>query len=231
MGKRLITSRLNRDKLLPPKGAKGWHHSTVGVLLRDRRLIGEFQPTRLENGKRVKDGDPIPNYFPPIIGKTLFQQVQAAITERRYEPNRKGSGGRKGRGYPNLFLGLGKCLECGEPLIYESAGGSRKNRRTLVCGAATRNHGGCTNRKQHFYPAVETELIRTLSLLDFSRLIATPRPNFDRAVELTAAINERIDQQRRLLECFTSKMPAIVLERVAMLEAEIRRSANSASAT
>jgi len=221
MGKRLITSRLNRDKVPPPKGAKGWHHSTVGALLRDRRLIGEFQPTKVVNGKRVPFGDPIPEHFPAVIDKTLFRRVQAAIAGRRYEPGGKGSGGRKGRGYPNLFLGLGVCAECGEPLVYESAGGSRKNRRTLVCGAAMRNHGGCTNRKQHFYPAVESELIGTLSLLDFSRLIATPRPNFDRGAELTAEINERIDQQRRLLESFTSKTPEVVLQRVAKLEGEI----------
>src|SRR5262249_39235432 len=56
---------------------------------------------------------------------------------------------------------------------------------------------------------------------DFSGLIAAPRPNFDRGAELTAEIRERVDQQRRLLESFTSKTPATVLERVARLEAEI----------
>jgi len=221
MGKRLIVSRLNRDGVHAPKGANGWHHSTVGALLRDRRLIGEFQPTMVQDGKRVASGDPIPDYFPAVIDKALFQRVQAAVSERRYERSGKGSGGRKGWGFPNLFLGLGKCVECGATLIYESAGGRTKNRRILVCGAANRNQGGCTNRKQHFYPNVEAELIRTLSLLDFSRLLATPRANFDRGAELTAEINERVDQQRRLLESFTSKTPDIVLQRVASLEAEI----------
>jgi hypothetical protein len=221
MGKRLIVSRLNRDGVPAPKGANGWHHSTVGALLRDRRLIGEFQPTMVQDGKRVASGDPIPGYFPAVIDKALFQRVQAAVSERRYERGGKGSGGRKGWGFPNLFLGLGKCADCGATLIYESAGGRTKNRRILVCGAANRNQGGCTNRKQHFYPNVEAELIRTLSLLDFSRLLATPQANFDRGAELTAEINERVDQQRRLLESFTSKTPDIVLQRVATLEAEI----------
>src|SRR6266851_8677493 len=153
--------------------------------------------------------------------RRCFGAFRQRINERRYERGGKGSGGRKGWGFPNLFLGLGKCVECGATLTYESAGGRRKNRRTLVCSAAIRNQGGCTNRKQHFYPAVESELIRTLSLLDFSRLIATPRANFDRGAELSSEINERLDQQRRLLESFTSKTPEIVLQRVATLGTEI----------
>jgi hypothetical protein len=222
MGKRLITSRLNNDKVPPPKGSNGWHHSTVGALLRDRRLIGEFQPMMVtEDGKRVSNGDPIPDYYPAIIDKRLFAQVQASIRDRRYEEGRKGSGGRKGWGYPNLFLGLGVCVECGAPLIYESAGGSRKNRRTLVCGAAIRNHGGCTNRKGHFYPAVESEFVRALSLFDFSRLISAPKANYERGAELAAEIADRAETQRRLLATFTAKMPAAVLERITELETEI----------
>src|ERR1700687_2237449 len=64
-------------------------------------------------------------------------------------------------------------------------------------------------------------MIRTLSLLDFSRLISKPRTNFDRGAELTGEINEHLDQQRRLLEAFTSKTPQIVLDRIATLETEI----------
>jgi DNA invertase Pin-like site-specific DNA recombinase len=222
MGKRLITTRLNNEKIPPPKGNNGWHHSTVGALLRDRRLIGEFQPMMVtEGGKRNRNGDPIPGYYPAIIDKGLFGRVQAAIRDRRYEEGKKGSGGRKGWGYPNLFLGLGRCVECGAPLIYESSGGSRKNRRTLVCGAAIRNHGGCTNRKGHFYPAVESEMIRTLSVLDFSRLIETPKGNYDRGTELAAEIADRSEAQRQLLATFKTKMPTAVLERVTELEAEI----------
>jgi hypothetical protein len=221
MGKRLITTRLNNNKIPPPKGARGWHHSTVGALLRDRRLIGEFQPMMVtEDGKRVPNGDPIPNYFPAIIDKTMFRRVQAAISGRRYREGEKGSGGRKGRGFPNLFLGLGKCI-CGAPLVYEHTGGRRKNRRALVCSDAIRGHKGCLNRKQFYYPELEADLIRTLSLLDFSRFISTPRTNSDRGPELTTEINERLDQQRRLLEAFTSRTPQIVLDRIATLETEI----------
>ena len=64
-------------------------------------------------------------------------------------------------------------------------------------------------------------MVRTLSLLDFSRFISTPRTNFDRGPELAAEINERLDQQRRLLEAFTSKTPQIVLDRIATLETEV----------
>ena len=222
MGKRLITTRLNARKVPPPKGNNGWHHSTVGALLRDRRLIGEFQPRMVaEDDKRVQNGDPIRDYYPAVISKKIFLRVQAAIRDRRYEEGGKGSGGRKGWGYPNLFLGLGACAECGAPLIYESGGGRKKNRHTLVCGAAIRNHGGCSNSKQHFYPSVESELVQALGLFDYSRLVPTPEANHDRGAELTAEITDRVETQHQLLATFRAKMPAAVLERVAELETEI----------
>jgi hypothetical protein len=221
MGKRLITTRLNAAKVPPPKGANGWHHSTVGALLKDRRLIGEFQPMMVtEDGKRVRNGDPVRDYFPAVIDKALFQRVQAAIDGRRYKEGGKGSGGRKGWGFPNLFSGLATCI-CEAPLSYEHTGGRRKNRRALICSDAVRGHKGCRNRKQFYYPELEAEMIRTLSLLDFSQFISTPRTNLDRGPELTAEINERLDQQRRLLEAFTSRTPQIVLDRIATLESEI----------
>ena len=67
-GQAAITSRLNAADVPPPKGTNGWHHSTVGALLRDRRLIGEFQPMMVtEDGRRVPNGDPIRDYYPAII--------------------------------------------------------------------------------------------------------------------------------------------------------------------
>jgi hypothetical protein len=110
---------------------------------------------------------------------------------------------------------------CGARLGYEHTGGRRKNCRALICSDAVRSHNGCLNRKQFYYPELEAEMIRTLSLLDFSRFISTPRTNFDRRPKLRAEISERLDQQRRLLEAFSSKSPDLVLDKIATLEAEI----------
>jgi len=221
MGKRLITSRLNRDGVPSPKGRNGWHHSTVGALLRDRRLIGEIQPVRVtEDGRRVPSGDPDPNYYPAIIDKALFQRVQEAINERRYEEGGKGSGGRRGWGYPNLFHRLARCM-CGARLGYEHTGGGRKNRRALICSDAVRGHNSCLNRKQFYYPELEAEMIRTLSLLDFTRFVSRPRATLDRKPELRAEINERLAQQRRLLEKFGSDSSDEVLDWIATLRSEI----------
>lgn len=84
-GAERIARELNDDPNIwkPPKtGPKktgGWRGSYINKILRSRAVIGEFQPHKLVDGKRQPIGDPIPDYFPPVIDKELFYQVQAQL--------------------------------------------------------------------------------------------------------------------------------------------------------
>lgn len=83
-----------------------WEHTGVSRLLRDRRVLGEWQPRRMVAGKLTIDGDPVKNYFPRVIQDDLWYRVQTAL------------GGRKGplrvRGVKaDIFSGLFYC-SCGE---------------------------------------------------------------------------------------------------------------------
>lgn len=95
-GGHLLIKRLRAEKV-PAFGKSGdWKHAYIVKLLRDRRVLGEYQP-RTKNGK--PDGAPIPNYFPAAIPESLWQAVQAGMDSRRVHR------GRIGR-HVNLFSGL-----------------------------------------------------------------------------------------------------------------------------
>jgi len=91
-------------------------------MLRNRATIGEHQPKRIQNGKRVPEGDPIPGFYPAVIDEGLFQAAQIA---RR---NNLASGrGRKGRLLTNLFRGIPTCAYCASPVK------SKSNVKSLIC--------------------------------------------------------------------------------------------------
>jgi DNA invertase Pin-like site-specific DNA recombinase len=105
-----ITGRLNEghyseDGTRTPafRGKDGWHPSSVKKILSNLSVLGFYQPHHRVDGKRVGHGEPI-ELYPPIIEPELFWRARKAIEERR-----TGAAGRKGKGYANLFTGLGFC--------------------------------------------------------------------------------------------------------------------------
>ena len=110
----------NQEKwLLPWRVRKNtstrWEHTGVSRLLRDRRVLGEWQPKRMVSGTLTLDGDPVQNYFPRIISDKLWFSVQVAL------------GGRTGplriRGITSdVFAGLFYCA-CGERMDRKAPAG------------------------------------------------------------------------------------------------------------
>jgi len=92
-----------------------WEHTGVSRLLRDRRVLGEWQPKRMVAGKLTADGDAVLEYFPRVVADELWFRVQAAL------------GGRQGplriRGVKaDLFAGLLYC-SCGERMDRKAPAG------------------------------------------------------------------------------------------------------------
>ena len=69
---------------------EGWRYSYIRKILKNRAVIGEYQPHMRRDGKRIPTGDPIPKYFPEIVKPKIFYAVQKLL-----EVNR-GKGGRTG---------------------------------------------------------------------------------------------------------------------------------------
>ena len=93
-------------------------------MLSSRATIGEYQKKRRVQGREVKIGPPIPNYYPSVIDESLFEAARLArignLAERR---------GRKGRDIANLFAGIAHCWYCGAAIRFLSRG----KYKYLVC--------------------------------------------------------------------------------------------------
>jgi DNA invertase Pin-like site-specific DNA recombinase len=75
-----ILATLNEDRV-PAFGKSGkWTRGYLGLILRDRRAIGEYQPRK--GKRRVPDGDPVPNYFPAVVSEEEFYAARAGAAER-----------------------------------------------------------------------------------------------------------------------------------------------------
>jgi hypothetical protein len=78
-----------------------WAISTLYVILTSKAVFGVSQPHTASgtNGKRIAAGDPVKDYFPPVISEDLYWQVQEA-RQKRFQ-----GGGRTGK-HVNIFQGL-----------------------------------------------------------------------------------------------------------------------------
>jgi hypothetical protein len=129
LGSYTIAKQLTRRGVPPFGTSKQWDNTTIDSMLRNRAVIGEFQPRSFAGGskKGVPIGDPIPNYYPPIIDEKTFLTAQEA---RRH--NLASGRGRKGDHLASLFSGVTTCFYCGDPVKFHRNGQSR----SLICTRA-----------------------------------------------------------------------------------------------
>lgn len=106
-----------------------WEHTGVSRLLRDRRVLGEWQPKKMVAGKLTEDGEPVKNYYPRIVTDDLWHRVQNALSGRE--------GPLRIRGVKaDVFAGLLFC-KCGERMDRKAPAG-RGHARYYCIG---RKHG------------------------------------------------------------------------------------------
>jgi DNA invertase Pin-like site-specific DNA recombinase len=161
-----VARRLNAEKVPTFGNSNGWRESSLHKIITSRAVIGEFQPHRRVNGKRVPDGDPIPGYFPAIIEQDLFFSAQKLRIDRR-----DAGGGRTGKRISNLFSKLAVCRECGGRMHFENKGMPPKGGTYLVCDTARRNLGCWLVRWK--YNDFEASFLAFVAELDLGALLTT----------------------------------------------------------
>lgn len=112
-----------------------WHTSTVGRLLKNRAVLGEYQPHTYsadEDRVRLPSGDPIQGYYPPIIDEVTFLRAQAKAARRGRFP------GRRDASLKNWLQGLLRCT-CGHSFV-------RKNKDSKAQPGYSRYY--CTARNR-----------------------------------------------------------------------------------
>lgn len=120
IGPTSIAKTLNGEGVdtISDRSNNGWHYSVIKVILRNRGLIGEYQPRKTQTiSKRIKgkkvntstviaDGEPIKDYYPAVIDEKIFLQLQSVMDQRM-----TGTRKRDRKGIVNLF---GKILVSGQ---------------------------------------------------------------------------------------------------------------------
>ncbi|KAB0285436.1 recombinase family protein [Vibrio fortis] len=148
-------------------GGKPLRIDSITRLLKNRRLIGEFQPQHrtIEGGKtrRVDNGEPIKGYFPQVIDDDLFNAVQATFDHVVK--------GKAARTFNNVFTGLLKCSSCGHAYTQKSTYLKGEIWRIYFSCTGNTHRKICDRKTVHMQP-VRAKLLKALEILDYSRLQA-----------------------------------------------------------
>ncbi len=209
LGYQKIAQQLNQQGSFTFHKAVQWRDGNIQSMLRNRAVLGEYQPHQIVDGDRIVDGDAIQEYYPKIIEPSLFLQVQNAIDSR----NKRGSGYRRGS-FANLFIGLMKCT-CGSSMILGSQRSSN-NSSYLKCSA----YSACESTGGIRYQYVEPQILIALSHIGGITSRFQHRDNNELsgcALELTAK-QKRLDE---MLVIFEESPSANVGRMIASLEVEI----------
>lgn len=167
-------TRLLNDEEVPPIGRRvnstTWHKSYVTKILKNRAVVGEFQPhIKTEDGKRQPEGDPIANYFPPIIDEALFYRVQDALQRRQTQR------GPSGKAVANLLTGLVRDARDGCSMTLVDKGAKSSGAQLVSSGAQRKENG---SRYLAFsYPAIEKAVLMWCRELQVRDLTGEARPS------------------------------------------------------
>jgi DNA invertase Pin-like site-specific DNA recombinase len=123
-----------------------WHTSLVGRLLKNRAVLGEYQPFKTEYvkvkgeaDKKVRNpaGDPVLNYYPPIIDEKTFLRAQAKTERSGRFP------GRRDASLKNWLQGILRCT-CGQSFVRKNySSKAQPGYARYHCTARNRSVPGC----------------------------------------------------------------------------------------
>lgn len=151
-----IASKLNAENVPPIGRADYWANSYVSKILRNRAVLGEYQPFSGRNKtKRKPSGEPILDYFPQIISNDTFYAAQSALKSRKNQ-----TGPTKGL-VKNLFTGL--LFDGRDKGSLTLKGGAKDSPDVLVSYLATMGKGTFVSFP---YPIFEQVLLNALEEID-----------------------------------------------------------------
>lgn len=159
-----ITKFLNQSEIATFGNSKIWNKSYLTKIITNKAVMGEFQPHRMVNGKRVAEGEPIPDYFPSVVDKALYFQAQSARMARKTNAE-----GRKGNSFSNIFSKLLYCGYCGSKMAIRNRGELPKGGKTLVC--YQKLQGAKCDMPNWKAPFVEDVIFKHLKEIEFSQLL------------------------------------------------------------
>ena len=166
-GTHAICKDLNKQGVKPWSSGKWWNPNYVRRILRNRAVLGEFQPKiRPSRNTRQAEGPTQLGYYPAIISAGTFYRVNKDVAAPPVRPNRKDS-------VSNLFTGLAYDGESEAPMRFHAmwAGGTYDPALSRLFSAAVEK-GGPSNSWN--YSLFEASVLQHLEKLDWETLLADP---------------------------------------------------------
>jgi DNA invertase Pin-like site-specific DNA recombinase len=213
-----IAREFNMDKNIAwrPKsprrgGIEGWWASYIEKILRTRAVMGEFQPHKLVDGRRVPEGAPIANYYPAVITEELFYEVQQIFKDSQLKTKKGKVVGRAGNSrFSNLFVHLIKCGYCGASMQFQD----KMPGTFLTCSSAIRRVA-CQSLPVH-YSKVESAVLRYCKGLNPADLL----PGHEEAENRIRSLQGHLSVVKGKLE-MAAKEVEILTNRIASTESDI----------
>jgi hypothetical protein len=171
----------------PPR----WTPFYVSAILSSRAVIGEYTPHSKKDGKRVPDGDPVPDYYPAVVLLSLWQKVQdARMAFARSKFGETLHAGRNKFSTANLFRKLVWDVENAVPMVYKKYAG-------WACLVSTyRKH-----LREHRIPyrIFENAMLEYLSTADWKSLSQQEEdPKTTELIERREALAREIDDTTKV---------------------------------
>ncbi len=217
LGSGEIAARLTASDTPTLSGRGKWTGKVICQVLTRRTIIGEYQPCRMVNGKRVPDGPPLPGHYPAALTPEEYQATRAALSSRRQRRGR-----RPVHGF-NLFTGLVHDAAADRRMSLQTANSHGKLIPYLSIGQVS----GCARVR---YDHLEACVLKTLAMLrpqDVLEPSARADEREHRIADLTARITALEHRQRQLQEAVADpyKDAATLLPALALVSGDLKESA------
>lgn len=111
VGSVAIARMANAEGWVAPAKVQPWNTTLPNKLLRNRAVLGEYEPKEMKGSKRVSTGEVWTDYYPRVVDEAMFLKAQAAAHNRLHLPNRRDAG------YHNVLQGFAFCGHCGQTLL------------------------------------------------------------------------------------------------------------------
>lgn len=215
-----ISCSLNREGVpfWGNRKSNGWEPGAITRVIANRAVIGEVQPSKMVNGKKVPLGEPIAGYYPSVIDLDTWNKAQAVR-----QLNTQGGGTRRGE-MRNLMQGRVFCAVCGSHCQIRTNG---KKYHFYICDAAYRHHPKCNNRRYTQSDNLTEAVVGGLDYLSHHR--NSSKNENPRAVELRnemAELGIKLERQRermsKMLDLLEDDPVPEAMARVKRMGEEIR---------
>ncbi|MFM8335881.1 MAG: recombinase family protein [Opitutaceae bacterium] len=204
------------------KKLKVWRCDIIQRLLRNRTVIGEYQPFHVVSGKRAVTGEPVQDYYPAIVSKKVFLAAQGRLAAVKPKV------GRHSEGITNLFTGKLFCPYCGSSVnvyyAYPKRGETKyKPIRHLKCTNALNGH--CINVSWRLEEFEENFLQLATEVKEAMFASANTKPLEAEIFACDGEIRSEKTKLERLMASIEEavSVPKVIVERIAVTETRIEQ--------